>query len=163
MHRTQVKRCVNLLYSKSDSEESYEVIELSSTEKKSLQDQSDYTQHRNHYSSNSSQENFSQEELQKVRDMIKEINNQVTVKMFKSEQEYLAELWKSACISVFNILEMSSKLVSYREEILQIWRQMTLLVTEAQAAAFFKEAYEECYRIFKEQVAQSDSSFVKRV
>ena len=40
---------------------------------------------------------------------------------------------------------------------------MTLLATEAQAAAFFKEVYEECYRIFKGQVAQSDSSFVKRV
>ena len=106
-------------------------------------------QHRNHYSSDSSQENFSQEELQKVRDMIKEIDDQVTVKMSESEQEYSAELWKSAYISVFNILETSSKLVSYREEILQIQRQMTLLTTEAQAAAFFKEVYEECYEIFK--------------
>ena len=40
---------------------------------------------------------------------------------------------------------------------------MTLLATEAQAAASFKEVYEECYRIFKGQVAQSGSSFVKRV
>ena len=32
-----------------------------------------------------------------------------------------------------------------------------------QAAAFFKKVYEECYRIFKGQVAQSDLSFVKRV
>ena len=40
---------------------------------------------------------------------------------------------------------------------------MTLLATEVQAAAFFKKAYEECYKIFKEQVAQSDSLFVKRV
>ena len=40
---------------------------------------------------------------------------------------------------------------------------MTLLATEAQAAAFFKKAYEECYEIFKGQVAQSDSSFAKRV
>ena len=38
-----------------------------------------------------------------------------------------------------------------------------LLVTEAQAAASFKEAYKECYRIFKGQVTQSDSSFAKRV
>ena len=30
---------------------------------------------------------------------------------------------------------------------------MTLLVTEAQIVAFFKKAYEECYKIFKEQVA----------
>ena len=30
---------------------------------------------------------------------------------------------------------------------------MTLLITEAQAAASFKETYEECYEIFKEQVA----------
>ena len=74
----------------------------------------------NHYSSDSSQENFLQEELQKVRDMIKEIDDQVTVKMSKSGQEYPAELWKSAYISVFNILKMLSKLVSYREEILQI-------------------------------------------
>ena len=69
--------------------------------------------------------------------------------MSESEQEYSAELWKSAYISIFNILEMSSRLVSYREKILQIWQQVTLLVTEAQAAAFFKEVYEECYRIFK--------------
>ena len=103
----------------------------------------------NHYSSDSSQENFLQEELQKVRDMIKEIDDQVTVKMSESEQRYLAELWKSAYISVFNILEMSLRLVSYREEILQIQRQVTPLVTKAQAAAFFKEVYEECYRIFK--------------
>ena len=96
------------------------MIKSFSTEKKSLQNQSDYTQCKNYYSSNSSQENFSQEELQKVRDMIKEINDQVTVKMFKSEQEYSAELWKSVYISVFNILETSLKLVSYREEILQI-------------------------------------------
>ena len=95
--------------------------------------------------------------------MIKEINDQVAVKMFESGQEYSAELWKSAYTSVFNILKTSSKLVSYREGILQIWRQMTLLATEAQAAAFFKEVYEECYRIFKGQVAQSDSSFAKRV
>ena len=40
---------------------------------------------------------------------------------------------------------------------------MTLLVTEAQTAAFFKKAYEECYEIFKGQVTQSDLSFVKRV
>ena len=58
---------------------------------------------------------------------------------------------------------MSLRLVSYREEILQIQWQMTLLVIKAQAAAFFKKAYKECYRIFKKQVAQSDSSFVKRV
>ena len=139
------------------------MIKSFSTEKKLPQDQLDYTQHRNHYSSDSSQENFSQEELQKVRDMIKEIDDQVAVKMSEPGWEYLAELWKSAYISVFNVLEMSSRLVSYREEILQIWRQMTPLVTEAQTAAFFKEAYEECYRIFKGQVAQSDSSFAKRV
>ena len=83
--------------------------------------------------------------------------------MFKPGQEYSAELWKSAYTSVFNILKMSSKLVSYREEILQIQQQITLLATEAQAAASFKEVYEECYRIFKRQVAQLDSSFVKRV
>ena len=59
LHRTQVKRCVDSLYSKSDSEESYKVIKSSSTEKKLLQNQSDYTQHRNHYFSDSSQENFS--------------------------------------------------------------------------------------------------------
>ena len=69
--------------------------------------------------------------------------------MSEPGQEYSAELWKLAYISIFNILEMSSRLVSYREEILQIWQQVTLLVTEAQAAAFFKEVYEECYRIFK--------------
>ena len=150
MHKTQVKRCVDSLYSESDSEESYKVIKLSSTEKKLLQNKLDYTQHRNHYSSDSSQENFSQEELQEVRDIIKTADNQVTIKMFKSEWEYSAELWKSAYISVFNVLEMSSKLVNYREEILQICWQMTLLATEAQAAASFKEAYEECYKIFKE-------------
>ena len=95
--------------------------------------------------------------------MIKKVDDQVTIKMFKSEQEYSAELWKSAYVSVFNILKTSLKLVSYREEILQIWRQMTPLATEVQAAAFFKKVYEECYRIFKGQVAQSSSSFVKRV
>ena len=139
------------------------MIESSSTEKKLLWDQSDYTQHRNHYFSDSSQENFSQEELQKVRDIIKEIDTQVTVKMSELGQEYSAELWKSAYVSIFNVLETSPRLVSYREEILQIWQQMTLLTTEAQAAAFFKKAYKECYRIFKGQVAQSDSSFAKRV
>ena len=72
--------------------------------------------------------------------------------MSESGQEYPAKLWKSAYASVFNILEMSPKLASYREEILQIWRQMTPLATEAQAAASFKEAYEECYEIFKRQV-----------
>ena len=36
-------------------------------------------------------------------------------------------------------------------------------MTEEQAAAFFKEAYKKCYKIFKEQVAQSDLSFVKEV
>ena len=117
----------------------------------------------NHYSSDSSQEDFLQEELQKVRDIIKKIDTQVAVKMFKSEQEYSAKLWKSAYVSVFNVLKTSSRLVSYREEILQIWWWITLLATEAQAATFFKEAYEECYRIFKGQVAQSGSSFVKRV
>ena len=40
---------------------------------------------------------------------------------------------------------------------------MTLLAIKAQAAAFFKEAYKECYEIFKGQVAQSDSPFAKRV
>ena len=59
LHRTQVKRHVDSSYSKSDSEESYEVIKSFSTEKKPLQNQSDYTQHRNHYFSDSSQENFS--------------------------------------------------------------------------------------------------------
>ena len=92
LHRTQVKRHIDSLYSKSDSEESYEVIKSFFTEKKLLWDQSDYTQHRNHYSNNSSQEDFLQEELQKVRDIIKEIDDQVTIKMSESEQEYSAEL-----------------------------------------------------------------------
>ena len=87
----------------------------------------------------------------------------MTVKMSESGQEYSVELWKLAYVSVFNVLKMSLRLVSYRERILQIWQQMTLLATEVQAAAFFKEAYEECYRIFKGQVTQSDLSFMKRV
>ena len=58
MHRTQVKKQADSLYSKSDSEESYKVIKLFSTEKKSLWDKLDYTQWENHYSSDSSQENF---------------------------------------------------------------------------------------------------------
>ena len=73
----------------------------------------------------------------------------MTIKMSEPGWEYLAELWKSAYVSVFNVLKMSLRLVSYREEILQIWWQMTFLATEAQAATFFKEAYKECYRIFK--------------
>ena len=88
----QVKRCVNSLYSKSDSEKSYEVIKSFSIKKKLLQNQSNYMQHRNHYFSNSSQEDFSQEELQEVRDMIKKIDTQVAVKMSESEQKYSAEL-----------------------------------------------------------------------
>ena len=95
--------------------------------------------------------------------MIKEIDDQVTIKMSEPGWEYPAELWKSVYVSVFNILEMSLKLANYREEILQIWRQMTLLVTEAQTAAFFKEVYKECYEIFKGQVTQSGLSFIKRV
>ena len=64
---------------------------------------------------------------------------------------------------MFNVLKISLNLVSYREEILQIQQQITLLVTKTQAVTFFKEVYEEYYRIFKKQVAQSDLSFVKRV
>ena len=59
LHRTQVKRCVDSLYLKSDSEESYKVIKSSSIRKKLSQNQSEYMQHRNYYSSDSSQENFS--------------------------------------------------------------------------------------------------------
>ena len=59
LHRTQVKGCVDSSFSKSDSEKSYEVMKSFSTEKEPLQNQSDYAQHRNHYSSDSSQENFS--------------------------------------------------------------------------------------------------------
>ena len=92
MHETQVKKHVDSLYSKSDSEESYKVIESFSTEKELSQDKLDYTQQENHYSSNSNQENFSLEELLEVRDIIKAINNKVTVKMSELEQEYLAEL-----------------------------------------------------------------------
>ena len=150
LHETQVKKHVKSLYSRSDSEESYEVIKLFSTEKELLQNKSDYTQWENHYFSNSSQEDFLQEKLQEVRDIIRAVNDQVTIKMSKSEQEYSAELWKSVYINVFNILKTSLRLVSYREEILQIWQQMIPLATEAQAAASFKEAYKECYRIFKE-------------
>ena len=95
--------------------------------------------------------------------MIKTVNDQMTIKMSESEWEYLAKLWKLAYADVFNVLKISLRLVSYREEILQIWWQMTPLATEAQAATFFKEAYKECYRIFKRQVAQSDSLFAKRV
>ena len=75
LHKTQVKICVDSSYSKSDSEESYEVIKLFSTEKESSQNKLDYTQQENHYSSDSSQENILQEELQEVRDMIKAVND----------------------------------------------------------------------------------------
>ena len=92
MHETQVKRHVKSLYSRSDSKESYEVIKSFSTKKKLLQNKLDYTQQENYYSSDSSQENFSQEELQEVRDIIRAVNDQVTIKMSESEQEYLAEL-----------------------------------------------------------------------
>ena len=92
LHRTQVKRCVDSSYSKSDSEKSYEVVKLSSIKKKSSWDQSDYTQCEINYSSDSSQEDFSQEELQEVRDMIKKIDTQVTVKMSESEQKYSVKL-----------------------------------------------------------------------
>ena len=59
----QVKRHVNSLYFKNNSEESYEVIKSFSTEKKLSQNKSDYMQQENYYSSDSSQEDFSQEEL----------------------------------------------------------------------------------------------------
>ena len=49
---------MNLSYSKSDSEKSYKVVKSSFTKKKSLQEQLDYTQWENHYSSNSSQKDF---------------------------------------------------------------------------------------------------------
>ena len=80
---TQVKRCVDSLYLRSDSERSYEIFESSETEHESQ---------KNCYSNNSSQEDFLQEELQKVRDTIWAINTQVIKKMFKSGWEYLAEL-----------------------------------------------------------------------
>ena len=51
------------------------MIKSSSTKKKSPQDKSSYTQWENHYSSDSSQEDFLQEELSEVRDMIKVIND----------------------------------------------------------------------------------------
>ena len=54
MHVTQVKRYVDSLYSKSDSEESYEIIKFFITEKKLRE---------NHYFSDNSQKDFSQEEL----------------------------------------------------------------------------------------------------
>ena len=92
MHRTQVKRHVESLYSRSDSKESYEVIKSFSTKKKLLQNKLDYTQQENYYSSDSSQENFSQEELQEVRDIIKAVDVQVIVKMSESRQKYSAEL-----------------------------------------------------------------------
>ena len=63
LHETQVKRCVESLYSRSDSKESYEVIKLFSTKKKLSQNKLSYMQWGNHYFSDSSQENFSQEEL----------------------------------------------------------------------------------------------------
>ena len=75
LHKTQVKRSVNSLYSKSDSEESYEVIKSFFTKKKPLQNKFNYAQQENHYSSDSSQEDFLQEELQEIRDIIKIINN----------------------------------------------------------------------------------------
>ena len=68
------------------------MIKSFSTEKKLLQNKLDYTQWENHYSSDSSQENFSQEKLQEARDMIKAVNNQVAFKMSESEQEDSAEL-----------------------------------------------------------------------
>ena len=92
MHEIQVKRHVDSLYSKNDSEESYKVIKLFSTEKKLSQNKSEYMQQENYYSSNSSQEDFSQEELQEVRDIIKTVDDQVTIKMSKPGQEYSAEL-----------------------------------------------------------------------
>ena len=77
----------------------------------------------------------------------------MTDKMSKPGQEYSAKLWKAAYTDVFNVLKTLSRLVSYREEILQIWWQVTFLVTKAQAVALFKKAYKKCYKIFKEQVA----------
>ena len=50
LHTTQVTRHSDLLYFKSDSEKSYKVIKFSETEQESQE---------NHYSNNSSQENFS--------------------------------------------------------------------------------------------------------
>ena len=120
LHRTQVKECVDSLYPNSDSEGSYEVVETSSTEKELSRDQLGYAQHRDHYFSDSSQEDFSQGELQEAKDMIKKVDDQVAIKMSEPGQEYPAELWKSAYASVFNVLETSSKLASYREGILQI-------------------------------------------
>ena len=87
----------------------------------------------------------------------------MTDKMSELGQEYLTKLWKVVYTDVFNVFKILLKLASYREEILQIWWQITLLAAKAQAAAFFKEVYKKCYEIFKEQVAQSGSSFVKRV
>ena len=83
MHITQVREHVDSLYSESESKESYEVIKFFITEKKSRG---------NHYSSDDSYKDFSQEELQEVKNMIKLINNQIAEKMSESEQKYSAEL-----------------------------------------------------------------------
>ena len=88
----QVKRHVDSSYPKSDSEKSYEVIKSFSIKKRLLWDKSDYTQQENHYSSDSSQEDFLQEELQEVRDIIKIVNDWMTDKMSELGQKYSAEL-----------------------------------------------------------------------
>ena len=87
----------------------------------------------------------------------------MTEEIFKPGQEYLVKLWKAVYVNVFSVLKASSRLVSYREEILQIWPQIISLATETQAAASFKEAYKKYHKIFKRQVSQLGSSFAKRV
>ena len=62
----QVKRHIDLLYSESESEESYKVIKFFTIEKKLRE---------NYYSSDNNHKDFLQKELQEVKNIIKLINN----------------------------------------------------------------------------------------
>ena len=77
--------------------------------------------------------------------------------------KYSSELWNTVYENILNILWEEVTSIEYEERITLLRQQITLIDQETMKTCKFQQAYEECYKIFKERKSLLFSDFAKQI
>ena len=100
-------------------------------------------------------------ENQKTSSLV--IINKFCLKIQLMKKKYLSELWNTAYENILETLQKKVTSIEYKKRIALLQQQITLINQKIMKTCKFQQAYEECYKIFKERKSLLFSDFAKQV
>ena len=89
--------------------------------------------------------------------------NKFCLKIWLIKKKYSSELWNAAYKNILEILQKEVTSIEYEKRIALLRWQITLMNQKIIKTCKFQQAYEECYKIFKERKFLLFFNFVKWV